>query len=257
MRSLRSLCLLKVHSLGLDMSPMPPSLAKDIKIVRLFNRNFIGEVYLDYDFEFGLFVHQNAFSIQYDGASWSFLYRSNHFQADCCPHCDFVQPDLVQFTLEEGKLAPVPPQSNPENIHQRYKDLMMSASFTMEEDGTSGEIKLNLFKDSVPFPVEDKPTITIEMNASRQWVAGCYEFLGLAHMEGGRYIETPDPIQDVFTTPLYHSCIIMAINMLNWDLDLTQQCFGLDDVMAAIDEAFNQQEPEEFLEDFWRLVIAE
>eukprot|EP00092_Neocalanus_flemingeri_P017213 GFUD01018614.1.p1 GENE.GFUD01018614.1~~GFUD01018614.1.p1 ORF type:complete len:266 (+),score=45.73 GFUD01018614.1:78-875(+) len=265
MRSLRSLCLLKVHSLGLDTldpSLMPPSLAKDIKVMRLFNKSFIDrEVYLvDDTLMFG--VYQDALSIQYDGASWTILYRSNHFDMDCCPHCDFVEPDLEQFTLEEGKLAPVPPQSNPENIHQRYKDLMMSASFTMEEDGTSGEIKLDLFKDSVPFPVEDKPSITIEMNASRQWVADCGGFNGvglspLIASVGGQYIETPDPIQDVFTTPLYHSCIRKAINKLNWDLDLTYQCFGLDDVMAAIDQVFNQQEPEEFLEDFWRLVIVE
>eukprot|EP00092_Neocalanus_flemingeri_P017209 GFUD01018610.1.p2 GENE.GFUD01018610.1~~GFUD01018610.1.p2 ORF type:complete len:136 (+),score=28.51 GFUD01018610.1:457-864(+) len=135
---------------------------------------------------------------------------------------------------------------------------MMSASFTMEEDGTSGEIKINLFKDSVPFPVQDKPTIIMEMNASRQWVADCGGFYGVGGLYmGGQYIETPDPIQDVFTTPLYHSCIRKAINMLNWDLDLTQQGFGLDDVMAAIDQAFNQPEPEEFLEDFWRLVIVE
>eukprot|EP00092_Neocalanus_flemingeri_P052385 GFUD01061224.1.p1 GENE.GFUD01061224.1~~GFUD01061224.1.p1 ORF type:complete len:194 (+),score=36.87 GFUD01061224.1:60-584(+) len=173
---------------------------------------------------------------------------------DCCPHCDFVEPELEQFTMEEGKLAPVPPQFNSE--------MMMSASFTMEEDGTSGEIKLNLFKDSVPFPVEDKPTITIEMNASRQWVADCGWFrgVGLAPViasVGGRYIETPDPIQDVFKTPLYHSCIRKAIKKLNWDLDLTYEWFGLDDVMDAIDQAFNQQEPEEFLEDFWRLAIVE
>eukprot|EP00092_Neocalanus_flemingeri_P094116 GFUD01119661.1.p1 GENE.GFUD01119661.1~~GFUD01119661.1.p1 ORF type:complete len:252 (+),score=31.78 GFUD01119661.1:55-810(+) len=251
MRSLRSLCLLKVHSLGLDMSPMPPSLAKDIKIVRLFNRNFIGEVYLDYDFEFGLFVHQNAFSIQYDGASWSFLYRSNHFQADCCPHCDFVEPDLEQFTLEAGKLVPVPPQFDDFRHGQGNEDLMMNVSFTMEEDGTSGKIELKLFKDSVPIPIQNP---TIWMKAGRPTV-GCRLrwFNRLAVFQSDGYIETPDPIQDVFITPLYHTCIFEAIMLLNdWDPD---GIFGLDDVMSAIDEAFN--EPDDFLEDFWKFVVVE
>eukprot|EP00092_Neocalanus_flemingeri_P054855 GFUD01064672.1.p1 GENE.GFUD01064672.1~~GFUD01064672.1.p1 ORF type:complete len:257 (+),score=38.83 GFUD01064672.1:52-822(+) len=256
MRSLRSLCLLKVHSLGLDMSPMPPSLAKDIKIVRLFNRSFIGDVYLDYDFDLepGLSVHQNAFSIQYDGASWSFLYRSNHFQAYCCPHCDFVEPDLEQFTLEAGKLVPVPPQFDDFRHGQGNEDLMMNVSFTMEEDGTYGKIELKLFKDSVHIPILNP---TIWMDKGRRWEADFIGFNRLADIQNERYIETPDPIQDVFTTPLYHSCISKAINKLNWDLDLTYECFGLDDVMAAIDQVFNQQEPEEFLEDFWRLAIVE
>eukprot|EP00092_Neocalanus_flemingeri_P085724 GFUD01107909.1.p1 GENE.GFUD01107909.1~~GFUD01107909.1.p1 ORF type:complete len:252 (+),score=46.85 GFUD01107909.1:76-831(+) len=251
MRSLRSLCLLKVHSLRLpaqDQSLIPPNLAKDIKIMRLFNKSFIDrEMYYGLG---GAFVCQDALSIQYDGDFWSILYRSNAFDMDCCPHCDFVEPELEQFTMEEGKLAPVPPQFNSE--------MMMSASFTMEEDGTSGQIKLNLFKDSVPFPVEGKPNRTIEMNSSRQWVAGCYDFFGLV---SGHYIETPDPIQDVFTTPLYHSCIRKAVNLLNWEIDLTvdplREVVGLDEVMAAIDQAFNQQEPEDFLEEFWRLVIVE
>eukprot|EP00092_Neocalanus_flemingeri_P054849 GFUD01064666.1.p1 GENE.GFUD01064666.1~~GFUD01064666.1.p1 ORF type:complete len:265 (+),score=41.98 GFUD01064666.1:51-845(+) len=264
MRSLRSLCLLKVHSLrlpALDPSLIPPNLAKDIKIMGLFNKSFIDR---DQYYELGgSFVYQDALSIQYDGASWTVLYRSNHFDMDCCPHCDFVEPDLVQFTLEEGKLAPVPPQNNSENSHQGYKDLMMSASFTMREDGTSGEIKIIFFKDSVPFPVQFNPSIIIGMNASRRWVADCGGFRGdglspffIADVVG-LYIETPDPIQDVFTTPLYHSCIRKAIKKLNWDLDLTYEWFELDDVMAAIDQVFNQQEPEEFLEDFWRLVIVE
>eukprot|EP00092_Neocalanus_flemingeri_P054845 GFUD01064662.1.p1 GENE.GFUD01064662.1~~GFUD01064662.1.p1 ORF type:complete len:250 (+),score=38.08 GFUD01064662.1:52-801(+) len=248
MRSLRSLCLLKVHSLGLDMSPLPPSLDKDIKIVRLFNRSFIGEVYLGMDFGAGLFVRQKAFSIQYDGASWSFLYRSNHFQADCCPHCDFVEPDLKQFTLEEGKLAPVLPHFT---SVQRYKELMMSLNYTMEDDGTSGKIKLQLFRNSDPLPLVTR-NITIGMNADRQWEASCegFDFLQILR---SRYIETPDSIQDVFSAPLYHSCIRRAMMLLQWDQ--YELVVGLDDVMAAVDEAFNQQEPEEFLEDFWRLIV--
>eukprot|EP00092_Neocalanus_flemingeri_P054853 GFUD01064670.1.p1 GENE.GFUD01064670.1~~GFUD01064670.1.p1 ORF type:complete len:256 (+),score=39.57 GFUD01064670.1:51-818(+) len=255
MRSLRSLCLLKVHSLrlpALDPSLIPPNLAKDIKIMGLFNKSFIDR---DQYYELGgSFVYQDALSIQYDGASWTVLYRSNHFDMDCCPHCDFVEPDLVQFTLEEGKLAPVPPQNNSENSHQGYKDLMMSVSFTMEEDGTYGKIELKLFKDSVHIPILNP---TIWMDKGRRWEADFIGFNRLADIQNERYIETPDPIQDVFTTPLYHSCISKAINKLNWDLDLTYECFGLDDVMAAIDQVFNQQEPEEFLEDFWRLAIVE
>eukprot|EP00092_Neocalanus_flemingeri_P107192 GFUD01137576.1.p1 GENE.GFUD01137576.1~~GFUD01137576.1.p1 ORF type:complete len:278 (+),score=32.50 GFUD01137576.1:55-834(+) len=259
MCSLRSLCLLEVHSLGqntLDLSQVPPSLARDIKIMRLFNRSFIDwEMYLENnlaDDRLGIF--QNALSIQYDGVSWSIMYRSNDFVTDCCPHCDFVEPDLEQFTLEEGKLSPVPPQFI---FHQRYKDLMIGVSCTLLEDGTSGQIKFNLLEDSVPITDRFNPTITIWMDADRtQWVADCCGFNDDTFPDGP-YIETPDPIQDVFTAPLYHSCIRQAIHMLNWDLDLTQQCFGLDDVMAAIDQAFNQPEPEEFLEEFWRLVIVE
>eukprot|EP00092_Neocalanus_flemingeri_P094115 GFUD01119660.1.p1 GENE.GFUD01119660.1~~GFUD01119660.1.p1 ORF type:complete len:258 (+),score=49.05 GFUD01119660.1:55-828(+) len=251
MRSLRSLCLLKVHSLGLDMSPMPPSLAKDIKIVRLFNRNFIGEVYLDYDFEFGLFVHQNAFSIQYDGASWSFLYRSNHFQADCCPHCDFVEPDIEQVTLEEGKLVPVSPHCTPVQV-QMYNELMMSIKVMMEDDGTFGKFKLQLFSISDPLPAPvTAMVITVGMNADRQCEAICCSscpILPLYHSSGW-CIETPDPIQDVFSAPLYHSCIRRAMMLQQWD---PEEIVGLDEVIALIDEALNQQVQEELLEDFWR-----
>eukprot|EP00092_Neocalanus_flemingeri_P037366 GFUD01040690.1.p1 GENE.GFUD01040690.1~~GFUD01040690.1.p1 ORF type:complete len:281 (-),score=45.18 GFUD01040690.1:77-865(-) len=262
MCSLRSLCLLEVHSLGqntLDLSQMAPSLAKDIKIMRLFNRCFIDwEMFLENnlaDDRLGIF--QNALSIQYDGVSWSIMYRSNDFVTDCCPHCDFVEPDLEQFTLEEGKLSPVPPQFISEDFHQGYKDLMMGISCTLFEDG-SGQIKFNLFKDSVPLTDRCNPTITIWMDASnRQWVADCCGFNDDTFADGP-YIETPDPIQDVFTTPLYHSCIRRAMMLLQeWLLWEVVGPVGLDEVMAAVDEAFNQQEPEEFLEDFWRLAIVE
>eukprot|EP00092_Neocalanus_flemingeri_P054857 GFUD01064674.1.p1 GENE.GFUD01064674.1~~GFUD01064674.1.p1 ORF type:complete len:251 (+),score=34.14 GFUD01064674.1:51-803(+) len=249
MRSLRSLCLLKVHSLrlpALDPSLIPPNLAKDIKIMGLFNKSFIDR---DQYYELGgSFVYQDALSIQYDGASWNILYRSNEFFADCCPHCDFVEPDLKQFTLEEGKLAPVLPHFT---SVQRYKELMMSLNYTMEDDGTSGKIKLQLFRNSDPLPLVTR-NITIGMNADRQWEASCegFDFLQILR---SRYIETPDSIQDVFSAPLYHSCIRRAMMLLQWDQ--YELVVGLDDVMAAVDEAFNQQEPEEFLEDFWRLIV--
>eukprot|EP00092_Neocalanus_flemingeri_P022133 GFUD01024009.1.p2 GENE.GFUD01024009.1~~GFUD01024009.1.p2 ORF type:complete len:127 (+),score=26.17 GFUD01024009.1:418-798(+) len=126
---------------------------------------------------------------------------------------------------------------------------MMSLSYTMEDDGTSGRIKLRLFRNSVPLPDRFGENITIGMNADRQWVASCSGFPFC-----GQYIETPDPIQDVFTTPLYHSCIRRAIMLQQWNPD---EVVGLDEVIAAVDEAFNQQEPEEFLEDFWNLVIVD
>ena len=82
MRSLRSLCLLRVHSLGLDqdlldMSMIPGNLVKDIKIMRLVNKTF-ATWYVSLRGEDD--VYQTALSIQYDGAFWTFQYRSNRFQ---------------------------------------------------------------------------------------------------------------------------------------------------------------------------------
>eukprot|EP00092_Neocalanus_flemingeri_P024914 GFUD01027021.1.p1 GENE.GFUD01027021.1~~GFUD01027021.1.p1 ORF type:complete len:259 (+),score=33.40 GFUD01027021.1:57-833(+) len=258
MRSLRSLCLLKVHSLSLptlDLGLLPPSLAKDIKIMRLCNKSFMNrDDYFD-----GFTVYQHALSIQFDGTSWTIQYRSNNFLiTECCPHCDFVQPDLQQFTLEDRKLSPVPVQINSEQFYKGPKEVLITLSFTMKEDDTSGEIKIQFFQDGGPILSRDNPTITILMNAERQWVAECDGFYRVADI-GGRYIETPDPIQDVFSTPLHHSCIGTVMDWLNGDPDTSGDFFfGLDDVISAIDDdIYNQQETEEFLEDFWKLVLWE
>eukprot|EP00092_Neocalanus_flemingeri_P002087 GFUD01002227.1.p1 GENE.GFUD01002227.1~~GFUD01002227.1.p1 ORF type:complete len:138 (+),score=14.64 GFUD01002227.1:54-467(+) len=88
-------------------------------------------------------------SIQYDATSWTILDRSNKFWVqnlgpDCCPHCNFVKPDLEQSTLEEGKLTPVPVWKNSyrknwrvdqnnsgePQFHPGYKDLKRSISIT-------------------------------------------------------------------------------------------------------------------------------
>ena len=43
---------------------------------------------------------------RYDGAKWTFLYRSQLRPIVCCPSCDFVRPELVVHTLQEGVPGP-------------------------------------------------------------------------------------------------------------------------------------------------------
>eukprot|EP00092_Neocalanus_flemingeri_P034142 GFUD01037129.1.p1 GENE.GFUD01037129.1~~GFUD01037129.1.p1 ORF type:complete len:270 (-),score=29.09 GFUD01037129.1:20-829(-) len=248
MRSLRSLCLLKVHALGLptpDLSPIP-SLARDIKIMQMFNRSFIErEAYYVHNT-----VFQDAISIQYDGASWTILYRTNQFHVNCCPCCDFVEPVLHQFTVEEGQLSPVPPQFRSEHFHQGFnaEDLMMSISITMEDDGTSVQIKLRFLRDCVPVGVD--ANLTVRMIAG-QWMADFHEFVDVLNVDTDYYLpETPDPIQDVFATPVYPSCIREALGHTR---------YGLDEVTAAVKKGKKRRKErrrKERVLGFWELVFV-
>ena len=142
MRSLQSLCLLRVHSLGLvqnalDIPLIPATLAKELKIMNLMNRT-----YSSWLFENGILgsrVSQIGLSIQYDGVDWSFKYCGNVFAVICCPHCDFIAPDVGHLTMEEGK---------PEIVNSHFlktlslgrgrnEDLTMTLELEMNEDGTS------------------------------------------------------------------------------------------------------------------------
>ena len=108
MRTLCSLCLLKVSSLlgrhKLVDSELPLSVNNDLKIMNLFNHTFIHrDEYLDVST-----IYQAAFSIEYDGVTWSFEHRADCFHMDCCPHCDFREPRLEKFSIKVGELSPLP-----------------------------------------------------------------------------------------------------------------------------------------------------
>ena len=93
MKSLQSLCLLKVSSLGLNYEDIPKKLVKELNKMKVFNGNYITE--------FG----GTVLTIQYDGVSWTFQSCttgcSNNQSCDCCG-----QAHLHQFTVTEGETVP-------------------------------------------------------------------------------------------------------------------------------------------------------
>eukprot|EP00092_Neocalanus_flemingeri_P010076 GFUD01010859.1.p1 GENE.GFUD01010859.1~~GFUD01010859.1.p1 ORF type:complete len:253 (+),score=82.41 GFUD01010859.1:55-813(+) len=102
-KSLRSLCLLKVSSGKQNYEDLPPSLKKDLNIMKVFNGNFSSES----ENKFGSDVHQTTLTILYDGVSWTFSSRSQSFHIFCCFNCDTIQPDLQQLTVKEGEQVPL------------------------------------------------------------------------------------------------------------------------------------------------------
>ena len=146
-KSLRSLGLLKVSSLGLNFEDLPPGLVKDLKIMKLFNGNF-SESYEDtHGNGVDTVALQTAITIQYDGESWTFKSRSNLSLISCCINCDAGQPVLHQFTVKEGE--PVKLKSPFVFVQQwilaswleiAFAGLTMTLSVNMKEEGTSGEL---------------------------------------------------------------------------------------------------------------------
>ena len=151
-KSLLSLCLLKVSSEGLDYEDLPSGLVKELNLIKVFNGN--------YSFESenwnGSDVHQTALTILYDGVDWTFTSRSKSFHVFCCPTCDISQPDLQQLTVTEGVTVPATsPFSHLQgwlgmaedlarrdnNSNKELKRLEMSFTVgVVSQDGTFGEI---------------------------------------------------------------------------------------------------------------------
>ena len=176
MRSLRSLCLLKVQSLALgqqmlDMTEIPPSLAKDLKIMQLVNTSF--EILCRDRFCGRDNVTQTALSIQYDGVFWNFCYRTR---------TNYKQ----QFTLEEGK--PTPTQSPfweasnlLEQLDQKASvNLRMIMNFEMNEneEGTWGELSFGGSEDFAVVPVVFSSSMVVEMDTAGKRKFNCDGFLG-------------------------------------------------------------------------------
>ena len=191
MRSLRSLCLLQVHSLGrhmFDMSEIPATVANDIKIMWLVNKSFGNWAVVFNDISF--MVDQTALSIEYDGVHWNFQSRSNSFDVPCCCYCDFIQPELEQFTLEEGKPAPAwspfwEASRVLEQVNQEQPvDMRMIMSFEMNEEGTLGDISFMGSADFALVPVWFRSNMVVQLNEggerklSSDWLVG----RGMAHL---------------------------------------------------------------------------
>eukprot|EP00092_Neocalanus_flemingeri_P021055 GFUD01022811.1.p1 GENE.GFUD01022811.1~~GFUD01022811.1.p1 ORF type:complete len:234 (+),score=55.98 GFUD01022811.1:58-759(+) len=216
MRSLRSLCLLQVHSMGqnvLDMSEIPASLAKDLKIIQLVNKTFGNWTLATNDVSTK--VYQTALSIQYDGVSWNFQYCSNSFEVFCCLHCDFRQPDLKQFTLQEGKPAPVQsPFWEASNILEQLDqehpvDRRMIMSFEMNEEGTWGKISFRGSEDFAVVPVVFSSNIVVKMNEAGQRKLNCDGLVGRGMVHHGfqkHLIETAVAVEDAFSSPVLPFC---------------------------------------------------
>ena len=176
MRSLRSLCLLKVQYFNqnvLDKSVLPPSLVKDLHVMQLVNSSFASWSLVANSFTST--VSQTAISIQFDGEAWTFQYRSNSFDiSSCCMYCDFLQPELHQLTLVEGRptLAQSPfwEVSNLVLQLQRQQtvDLMMIMSFEMDGNKDRGKMTFRGSEDFAVVPVIFHSDIVIEIGQGGQ-----------------------------------------------------------------------------------------
>jgi len=208
MRSLRSLCLLKIYSLGqnmYNMTELPPSLAKDLKIMQLVNKSF-SEGLIDF-IEDIPYVCQAGLSIQYDGASWNFQYRNGSFRISCCPYCDFQQPELRQFSLDEGRPVSIPdnfplfPQA-PNLLEQMgLVDLRLVMSFEMNDEGTWGRFWIKNY--DVPVEFVFSCLFAIQIGEGDERKLNCNGFLvdGIFHERNPRFMaESSVAAKDLFVT---------------------------------------------------------
>eukprot|EP00092_Neocalanus_flemingeri_P024787 GFUD01026876.1.p1 GENE.GFUD01026876.1~~GFUD01026876.1.p1 ORF type:complete len:247 (-),score=49.79 GFUD01026876.1:82-822(-) len=246
MKSLRSLCLLKVQSLGQtvpDLSEIPASLARDIRISQLVNSSFISWA-LVHDGVTST-VSQTALSIQYDGVFWNFQSRSNKFELACCLHCDFVQPDLRDFTIQEEKPAqdwsPFSETSIQLELFNQEKplNLRMKMSFDMNEEGTRGVILFRRVHDLPRVPFVFISNMVIERSEFGHKKLKCEEFVGRSRYRN-TLIETRVPAANAISKPVLPFCSGVA-----WEL------------VSLLNEAVNEEDPVDFLEDFWKFVAIE
>ena len=207
MISLRSLCLLYLHSRDrLVMPLLPVSLAKDLQTMQLVNTNFES---LHYDHQNN--CTQTVLTIQYDGVCWNFYYFSNRFQIICCNNCDCNQPSLKQFCLEEGKLVPTQsPFLEVSNLLDMLEQkvsvgLKMILSFEMNEIGTSGKISFSSSDDFASVPVVFSSDLVVEINPSGQKKLHCNGFLGRGRLWQGCEVLQSLPLPTMFQDCLLES----------------------------------------------------
>ena len=104
-RSLRSLCLLKVCSEEMDYVGLPSNLVKDLNIMKLFNGNF-SVVERRFDEEGVVNLELSALEVLFDGVSWSFSSRSSCMPIYCCNICNVFQTRLYKLLMvTEGELV--------------------------------------------------------------------------------------------------------------------------------------------------------
>jgi len=243
MRSLQSLCLLRVHSLGLvqnalDMPLIPATLAKELKIMNLMNKTYSSWLF-ENDI-LGSRVRQIGLSIQYDGVDWSFKYRGNVFTVVCCPHCDFIAPDVGHLTMEEGKPGIV-------NSHflktlslgrGRNEDLTMTLEFEMNEDGTMGEISFEGCEDLLAPPIVFRPKIKVEIQEGGQREVHCAWSSMMVFPPSCSLTETSVPVQELHSTPAVSFCMSEVMPDLNVNISHEFVFYELDDLIDMMDGNF-------------------
>jgi len=165
-RSLRSLCLLKVLSDDLNYEGIPPGLVRDLNLMKLFNGNFTSESSSRVNGQ--KVLHLFALSILYDGAAWSFSSRGRSMTIYCCHHCSAWQPQLLQLEVIEGEpVTAVPPFSQirdwfGEHMDNEYKQLYIDIVVDVGQDLMSGKIKFHGTDELVDFDV----TVQVEHSAA-------------------------------------------------------------------------------------------
>ena len=167
-RSLRSLCLLKVYSEEMDYEGLPPELVRDLNVMKLFNGNFRSERGRDDD-DYDVEVFElSALEVLYDGVSWSFSSRSACMPIRCCFTCNVYQPLLYKLTVTEGEIVrTLCPFSqvrewfqNVENSYDaQFKKLDIEICVDVGQDELSGKITFDGTGDLVKFNVIVEVTI--------------------------------------------------------------------------------------------------
>jgi len=165
-RSLRSLCLLKVLSDDMNYEGLPPGLVKDLNVMKLFNGNFSSESSCRVDGQKVLDLF--ALSILYDGATWSFSSRGRSMIIYCCHHCSAWQPELFRLKVTEGELATaVPPFSQvrdwfEKDVDNEYKQLDIDIVVDVRQDLMTGKIIFHGAGDLLSFDVR----MQVELSAA-------------------------------------------------------------------------------------------
>ena len=170
-RSLRSLCLLKVWKEEINYEALPLGVVRDLNMMQWFNGSFSSK--RDYeDSEGEEVLEASALSILYDGVSWTFNDRSELFSIHCCYDCsDVCQPDLYQLTATEEELVTaVPPfcqvrqwfQREEESYGEPFKQLDITISVEIGGDELSGKIRFHGTGDLVSFDV----MVKVELNSA-------------------------------------------------------------------------------------------
>merc|ERR1719186_1826320 len=194
-------------------------------------------------------VRQIGFSIQYDGVDWSFKYRANVFAVLCCPHCDFIAPDVGHLTMEEGKPGIVNSyflkflrNTNSELLIKtlslgrgRNEDLTMTLEFEMNEDGTMGEISFEGCEDLLaPSPIVFRPKIKVEIQEGGQREVHCTRTSMMVVTPS--LTETSVPVQELHSIPAVSFCMSEVMpDFLNVNISQEFVFCDLDDLNDMID----------------------
>jgi len=200
------------------------------------------------------FVCQTALAIKFDGNCWNFKYRSSIVRVHCCLYCSFHQPELEQFGVELGKLAPADSPSRAGNLllnilnREQRIDLVMLTRFGINEDGTRGELKFASPEDFSVDPLVFKSNIKITRGDSGQ---------ARLHIDGEvgrglvheyfeeRLLESQVSIEEAFSSPVVPYCMGVGFLFFHFPQLIVE---------AVDDESLEEGDYEDYLGDFWNMV---